>query len=161
VLGTLRKLIVALGCIALLVGAVALPIAAEGEDSGGNAAASQYGEDDGCTPGYWKNHTDSWADSGYSPSDSFDAVFGTDYFDPDITLLEALNLKGGDINALARHAVAALLNAGDSNVDYALTANEIEDLVRGADGDPETVKDEFDAFNNAGCPINAFGEVTG
>ena len=80
---------------------------------------------EGCTPGFWKQeqHFDSWV--GFAPSDSFEAVFGVDVTlraggqntieDP--TLLDALNANGGGVNALARHAVAALLNA--SNPDAA------------------------------------------
>jgi len=64
--------------------------------------------DKGCTPGYWKQaqHFGNW--DGYSPDDYVDGVFGCG---PNITLLEGLQNGGGDIDALTRHAVAALLNA--------------------------------------------------
>ena len=47
----------------------------------------------GCTPGYWKNwkkHGDEWLAAGVDPGADFDATFGVDYFDPDITLYEAV-----------------------------------------------------------------------
>ena len=57
---------------------------------------------EGCTPGYWKqdHHFDSW--QVYSPTDSFNTVFGiTAPFPDTLTLLDALKLNGGGINALA------------------------------------------------------------
>ncbi len=79
---------------------------------------------EGCTPGYWKNtrmHYCEWDAAGYSPDDDFDAMFGTNYFNPDRTLLEALNTGGGGYDALGRHAVAALLSASHADVNYGLT----------------------------------------
>jgi hypothetical protein len=76
---------------------------------------------EGCTPGYWKNHLDSW--EGYSPEYSFNTVFGAS-LDPDLTLLEALKARGPG-SELLRHSVAALLNASNEGVDYALTEAEV------------------------------------
>ena len=53
---------------------------------------------EGCTPGYWKNHTDSWAASGYSPTQTVESVFDVPAsLAPlgDATLHEALSFKGG------------------------------------------------------------------
>lgn len=113
---------------------------------------------EGCTPGYWKQdqHFDSWA--GYAPTDLFSTVFGrTLPGGSTMTLLDALNLMGGGIEALARHAVAALLNATSPDVDYAYTSAQVISMFQlGFDGDPEPVKDAFDAANNGigGCPLN-------
>ena len=41
------------------------------------------------------------------------------------TLLEALNAKGGEMNALLRQSVAALLNAAHSDVNYPNTVVEV------------------------------------
>jgi len=56
---------------------------------------------EGCTPGYWKEcqHQDSWAATGYSQNDSFNAVFGVmRYINPQTnlpyTLLQVLGLNG-------------------------------------------------------------------
>lgn len=112
--------------------------------------------DEGCTPGYWKQsqHFDSW--EGYATGDDFDTVFGVDLFSPDITLLQALNLGGGGVNALARHAVAALLNAASSGVDASLTEAEVIQLVQDAEtsGDFEAAKNTLAASNELGCPLN-------
>ena len=74
---------------------------------------------EGCTPGYWRQqqHFDSYP-TGFSPTTPF--IGGTTGFtyDPalakpesgfasDLTLLDALTLKGGDQNSLIRHAAAA------------------------------------------------------
>jgi hypothetical protein len=141
---------------------------------------------EGCTPGYWKQeqHFGSWDDA-YDPGDLFSDPA---LFDRTITirlqnggalkklkkitkappaskqnptLLEALQAKGGCINALARHAVAALLNAASSNVNYLYTVAEViamtQSAIDSADCDTiEDTKDLFDAANNdeGGCPLN-------
>lgn len=96
-----------------------------------------FAEHNGCTPGYWKQpqHLDSWTSTGYSPNDDFDTVFGTDYFDPDITLLQAVWAKGGKLNKVARHGTAALLNASNPLVAYPLTASEVIQAVQAGDVD--------------------------
>lgn len=110
------------------------------------------GGGEGCTPGYWKQdqHFDSWV--GYSPSDSFDAVFGVSYGG---TLLDAANAGGGGANALARHAVAALLNS-TSSVDYFYSTAEVISIVQDAfnSGDYESAKDLFEFQNELGCPLD-------
>jgi len=111
---------------------------------------------EGCTPGFWKNHLDAWAGTGFIPGDDFEVVFGVNAsFDPH-TLLDAINLGGGGEKALARHAVAALLNAASPDVDYAFTVADVISMVQNAyaSGDFTTAKDLFDAANNAGCPLD-------
>jgi len=112
----------------------------------------------GCTPGYWRQdqHFDSWVPTGYSPSDDFGLVFGVvPSFSPS-TLLDAVWLGGGGENALARHAVAALLDAANPNVSYPLSVGEVIAGVQAAyaTGGFETFKNQLDTFNNAGCPLN-------
>lgn len=109
---------------------------------------------EGCTPGYWRQdqHFDSWMN--YSPTDSYDATFGVDgSFE---TLLDAVWARGGGENALARHAVAALLNSQNPDVDYLYTSADVISLVQQAyaDGDFEGIKDLFAAQNEAGCDLN-------
>ena len=113
---------------------------------------------EGCTPGYWRQeqHFDSWVPTGYSIGDDFETVFGVNAsFDPD-TLLDAVWLGGGGEFALARHAVAALLNAAHPDVDYQFTVAEIIAGVQNAyaTGDFEPFKSQLDYANNAGCPLN-------
>jgi hypothetical protein len=75
---------------------------------------------EGCSPGFWKTHTDdtkypnAWPSTSYAPTDDFETVFGIDlpasFGEP--TLDDALNAKGGNkINQLLRFATATLLNA--------------------------------------------------
>src|SRR5688572_20899778 len=83
---------------------------------------------EGCTPGYWKNHTAAWNGTGLNPTQDLEDIFnvpdalGLD----DVTLLAALDGTGGPgvvggAKILLRAAVAAMLNAAHPNVDYPLT----------------------------------------
>jgi hypothetical protein len=102
---------------------------------------------DACTPGYWKTHFDRWPGA-FSPTDDFDATFGTDLFDPDITLGQATWAGGGGVNKLARHGTAALLNAAHGDVEYAYSVSEVIALVQA--GDADTLAD---ANNEYDCPL--------
>ncbi len=108
----------------------------------------------GCTPGFWKNSVGSWP-AGYLPNADFDATFGVNGFNPNITLLDALNLGSGGKNALARHAVAGLLNSATSEVDYGMSTADVIAAVQAAfaSGDFETVKNPLESLNEKGCPL--------
>lgn len=112
--------------------------------------------DDGCTPGYWKQtqHTDSW--NGYSTGDRYGDVFGVSPSFGNLTLLETLHLGDGGEMALARHAVAALLNAGNPLVDSGFTAGSVIPLVQLSygDGEFEVLKDRLMEANERGCSLN-------
>jgi hypothetical protein len=110
----------------------------------------------GCTPGFWKKHTNVW--QGYTPDQLFNQVFGVNY-QSSLTLLGALNQGGGGFAALGRHATAALLNAAHEHVDYGLTTSQVVAAVQQAfaSGDPEPLKDQLDELNNAGCSVDAHG----
>lgn len=107
----------------------------------------------GCTPGYWKqkHHFDSWVN--YDQDDLYDEIFGVDYGK---TLLKALKQGGGHEKALGRHATAALLNAGNPQVDYAFTTGQIIQMVQDAyaTGDFEGAKNKLEHENESGCPLN-------
>ncbi|MCC7014521.1 MAG: hypothetical protein IT454_18315 [Planctomycetes bacterium] len=109
---------------------------------------------EGCTPGFWKNHAQAWHDSGFLPIDDFDVVFGVDAFSPNRTLMQALWSGGGGINKLARHGTAALLNAADVDVHFALSQGEVIDLVHDAivNKQYEPLATQLDLLNNGGCP---------
>ena len=106
--------------------------------------------DEGCTPGYWKNHISAWP-AGVSPSDNFDDTFGVDFFDPDVSLLDALRTGGGKEKRVARHGVAALLNSLQNNVEYPYTAGAVIGLVQNQKGD------DLEDANELGCPLNHSG----
>ncbi len=118
---------------------------------------------EGCTPGYWRqyHHLDSWA--GAAPKDNFNITFGTNaVFDAEQcgsinpTLRQAVRCKGGGLSALARHGVAALLNALSGDVDYSYTVSEVKALVKGAidSGNYERAKNALASENEVGCPLN-------
>ncbi len=126
----------------------------------------------GCTPGYWRNHADRWA--GVAPADNFDATFGVSLLGATVTLGQAINSSGSHSN-LPFHAVAALLNAhgGVPNADgtkvaYKYTPAEVVSKVRTAVetvDDPSTPQDEramalevaknlLATENEKGCPLS-------
>jgi hypothetical protein len=137
---------------------------------------------EGCPPGFWKNNGDkhgasAWCDL-FSPSMRIsDLLFLNEPLvirgkgrstitDP--TLLQALGANGGGVNAMIRHGVAAMLNAGSDCVNY--TINDpiqvifmIEDTLNGVPG-AYTVGElhyTFASYNEAGCPVNQHGECIG
>ena len=108
--------------------------------------------DEGCTPGYWKNHVDSW--NTYGPSQRFNAfdVFGVG---PDKELLKVLKQGGGHEKALGRHAVAALLNAAHLE-DYEYSVDQVIGMVKAAYTDKydyEDIKDLLELENEGICPL--------
>jgi len=102
---------------------------------------------EGCTPGYWRNHLEDWPPTGYAPGDDFDATFGVNYFNPNITLGTAINLGGGGVRRLARHGTAALLSSSHPDVNYPYTPAEVIALVQAGETDP------LAAANELGCDI--------
>ena len=119
--------------------------------------------EEGCTLGYWKNHTDRWCDE-YLTCDLYGDVFegAPDKFS-DITLLEALNLEGGGIYNLARQSVAAVLNTCSSEVSFVYFNTEtlIEDVNAAfASGEAGAFALYLDEQNQAGCPLSGTSATT-
>lgn len=110
---------------------------------------------EGCTPGYWRqeHHADSYPE-GYSPDDLFSAYFADAF--PGQTLGDVVTAKGGGLNALGRHAVAALLNAASDDVDYDRSVDSVIASFNDAyaTGNYEYVKNVFEGFNEQSCPLN-------
>ena len=110
---------------------------------------------EGCTPGYWKNHEESW--QCYDPNDSFADTFGVTLSN-DKTLMQALKTGGGGEKALGRHAVAALLNACEtSGVFYRFTTGQVITKVQRSYRDQKLVeehKDIFEEWNELYCPLD-------
>ena len=111
-------------------------------------------DEEGCSPGFWKNHTDTWP-QGYSADDKVRNLLGEDA-PSDLTLLEALELGGGELNALLRHVVAALLNSAHADIDYPYDFDAIIALFQVAvdGGDIEGAKGLLEEANEAGCPLS-------
>jgi len=123
--------------------------------------------DEGCTPGYWKNHEDAWPPTGYSPAQSLSSVFSEVSAFPNLgskSLLEALSFHGGNgevggARILLRAAVAALLNASHPEVDYTISEADVIQDVNAAlatmdRGTMLWVAYNLDMDNNLGCPLN-------
>jgi hypothetical protein len=118
----------------------------------------------GCTPGYWKNHPDSW--QSYAPTDTVASVFPAAgaYGLGDATLRDALAFRGGPggtgaAEILLRAAVSALLNASHSGVSYAYDAGWLIAQVQAALGAGSRaamidLASRLDLANNAPCPLN-------
>jgi uncharacterized repeat protein (TIGR01451 family) len=131
---------------------------------------------EGLTPGFWKANAENWGAGAWvdeDPEDSFNSVFGTDVelklakgnsdtskgTSDDPTLYGALGARGGGENALARHCVAAKLNAENPDVDYPLSRAAVieqcaEALNNGTPEEINTLKDTLDTNNNLGADIS-------
>jgi hypothetical protein len=129
---------------------------------------------EGCTPGYWKNHTSRWdnasdpiaAAAGFTTSTSFWTFFnvpaGSCGLPTNLTMLQATQLGGGGVFKLARHGVPGLLNyaAGIAyNVPGTTISNgaQLRDAIRNAllSCTPEPLATQIAAGNEQGnCPLN-------
>ena len=125
--------------------------------------------DDGCTQGFWKNHTDSW------PSDILPGDMLVTYFQsapPDLendSLMDALRYHGGRgylgaARILLRTSVAALLNIEHPAVRYhghdfgfvnscVLQAEVNAALDFGDRNSMLDLAEELDGYNNWYCPL--------
>ena len=139
-----------------------------GQMSGNLSDANPLCGGQGCSPGYWKKHTDMWHDA-FQPNDLFDVVFGVNPFYPDtLTLHQVIKqYKSPEypvkplVLVLGFHAVAALQNSANA-VSYDLTVDQVITEVNAAytnylsSGNPvldlEPLKDDLDDWNNQGCP---------
>jgi hypothetical protein len=157
----------ALGMVATL-GAVSAPAA--------NANEIGY---QGCTPGYWKNHTDSWQEA--TTASLFSNKFGSADEGPATgqsgwlagkTFLQTLQAKGGPDLAgaeqiLSRAATAAYLNAATEGLGYPwrrssegldgrppLVPTVRHTLNTGTREDMIALATWLDTDNNLGCPLN-------
>jgi hypothetical protein len=121
---------------------------------------------EGCTPGYWKNHLDSWAAAGFSPSQALSTVFSAAGLGTlaGNSLLEALNYDGGSSivekkRILLRAAVASVLNSAHPGVSFDMTTSDIVSAVNAAlaTNNKDTIlalADRLDRLNNSGCGLN-------
>jgi hypothetical protein len=156
----------ALGLVATL-GAVSAPA----------ANATEIGNQ-GCTPGYWKNHPASWQEAQTSSiflnkfSSDTEKATGQSGWLTGKTFLETLNAKGGAglegaEQILARAATAAYLNAANEGLGYpwrrakegldgrpALVPTVRATLNTGTRDDMIALAAWLDADNNLGCPLN-------
>jgi hypothetical protein len=116
----------------------------------------------GCTPGFWKNCTQQWLNTGFSTGQPVSSVFTVPGCAGNLgsaTLLQALSFKGGSgvtgaAQILLRAAVAGLLNS--AKLTYPLTTAQVISQVNTAlatcdRGTILTLASALDGFNNLGC----------
>jgi hypothetical protein len=119
----------------------------------------------GCTPGYWKNHTSRWTNPPtVYPNQPIAQVFSSAsiYGLGNNTLLDGLKFKGGPGSKgaayiLLRAATAAYLNS--IYLNYPLTTNSIQSQVNAALSSQDrsamlSLASLLDLDNNLGCPLN-------
>jgi hypothetical protein len=112
---------------------------------------------EGCSQGYWGQRSDAaWLP--IARTQKFFDIFVVENergLHPDLTLGEAINLTGGRWNSLARHAVAAFLNA--EHVNYYMDSAAVVAAVVAAfnSDDWEDLAEELDAANgeDTECPL--------
>lgn len=101
----------------------------------------------GCSPGYWKNHQ---FPAPYTSSTTFASVFGNNVYG-DATLLTVLSTGGGGLAALGRQTVSALFNA-TVYADFGYTPAEViaafNAVVPGTSADQNELKAEFEALTD-------------
>jgi hypothetical protein len=120
----------------------------------------------GCSPGYWKNHSYSWP-SPYSPGQTISSVWSQVSQFPSLassTLLQGLGFQGGSgaegaARTLLRSAVAAVLNAVDPQIHYTRQASQVISDVNAALASGQrdgmlALASQLDADNNLSCPLN-------
>lgn len=128
--------------------------------------AEQGGE--GCPVSFWKNGKRqlAWEGTGIGPGTRL-----ADYLPAlpeelsrpeqtsnpaELSFTQALQLRGAGVNRLLREAAASYLNAASGEVNFDLTAEEIEALVRSAvdSGDPGDPTKTLAGFNHQACPFD-------
>lgn len=114
---------------------------------------------EGLSPGFWKNHPAMWTAPYHGDMTLGAAGFSGSLYQSS-TMMQALNFGGGSGVAgaqriLFRAAVAALLNAADSDIDYPLTIAQVLSDVNAAlaTGSRDTMlalAEILDGHNNLG-----------
>jgi hypothetical protein len=140
--------------------AVAVAVAAAAPVAGATRIGNQ-----GCSPGFWKNHTSAWQE--YKPSDKVSSLFpGTPNPFGNETLLTALGGGGGSgydgaLKILLRAGTASFLNAASENVAYPYrryaAPGSLYTQITGAIASHDRARmlalaSWLDTANNLGCP---------
>ena len=124
------------------------PVTAQKASASDVAGYYGNGYAEGLTPGYWKNHTSSWptwsdGSQVWRTNQLVGSVFtAAPAPNRSMTLFDALNDGGGNVEALLRHAVSALLSTGSQFISYPVSARWIVDQVNAAlaSGDPTRIE---------------------
>lgn len=158
--------------LTLIVGGLMLP----GAMLASPVSATSIGNE-GCTPGYWKNHTDNWFENDDKPIKVEKTLAGAGFSPKSVkrndTLLMALRYHGGRgpdgaERILLRAAAAAWLNAAHEGLGYPYRRNNTEwndaplyivksvnDAIQsGSRAKMLDLATVLDDANNLGCPLN-------
>jgi len=110
---------------------------------------SPGGNFNGCTPGFWKNHVALWSDL---TNADYDSTFGVNFFTPDLTLVEAIQLNG---EPLIFHSIAAYLNSIYLSGQFGFSTSQVINLVQQANGSGDRqIAGQLSSANEAGnCPL--------
>jgi hypothetical protein len=121
---------------------------------------------EGCTPGYWKTHTEAWPPTGYSPSQALSTVFSPTGLGTlgSSTLRQALSFGGGASlvakkQILLRAAVASVLNTAHPEISFARSTTGVVTatntaLTSGNAASVIALAEALDRDNNQGCELN-------
>lgn len=137
---------------------------------GGGWCDPEPDDAEGCTPGYWKTHPERWDNVDQDDftisvkhQAAFNQFFGvtsaqSGMLDTD-TLLDAVFLGGGGVNALNRHAAAAAASADAPAVNYEFSLSEVIEIYQDSVGaisgslDLSSGKKRLEKQNEKGCPL--------
>ncbi|HWN40924.1 MAG TPA: hypothetical protein VNW71_01820, partial [Thermoanaerobaculia bacterium] len=123
--------------------------------------------DEGCSHGYWKNHSSSWPATGYSTGQKVSSAFSQAALYPTLanaTLHASLSFSGGsDVTAAAanmlKQATGSLLNSAHPGVDFPYSTAQLISAVNAALASKNSsvllgLASDLDDANNLGCPLN-------
>ena len=130
--------------------------------TGAKTAYATTGGFHGCTPGFWKNSNSQpkWDLTPWTRSTKYESVFGTTaqtFFSvqmpASLTLQQAMELPGTCPEALARHSVAAVLNAFFGTIGKTVTEviNETNAALVAGCAAIDVLRIELDDLNNDIC----------
>lgn len=120
-------------------------------------------DQEGCCPGFWRYRPSAWP-APYRTGWWFSEVFADAF--PGKTLHQVLRRRGGGLNGLGRHTVAALLNAASPQIDFPLTPTEVIELFNDAvatnsnsGSNDDDDDDDDDGWQSGGLDYTAIAEL--
>jgi hypothetical protein len=125
------------------------------------------GGNEGCSHGYWKNHSGSWPATGYSTGQTVSSVFSQASLYPSIasvTLMDSLSFSGGPTvtdaaRNMLKQATGSLLNSAHAGVDFPWQTAQLISEVNAALASMNSntllsLANALEHDNTLGCPLN-------
>jgi hypothetical protein len=123
---------------------------------------------EGCPVSFWKieGQTEAWQGTGIGPDTRMGDHLASlpaelarpeqDQAPAGLSFEQSLRLRGSGVNRLLREAAASYLNAASSAVNFDLTTEEVEAVVRSVveGGDLKTATKTLAGFNHQACPFD-------